>query len=447
MDPITVATRRFLRDLDRLWKRRPGQVARLVARSGDRTHVIKALRIAEYDMSNRRPLFLHEAPFDAVEPYFRGLCDRVTADYGLVREGAAGEGVSFAPLALPARSPALSLEAHAAAVLSAVSERLSAHLDGALVALTPKAISDSAEWRRALERFSRTTRAPSLRVAVHDPEDGPLSTALGPEGARFTFDMDELFDFAEQQTNRKSEGPAVPPSPTLPPEQRDELEQAGRKYPSQNTANALRTALLRGARAASKNDFKAAAVEYRRARDLCHDEGLAIEEAAAAFALAGAYLAAGARPMAQATYGQAALLAAEQKLWSMACQAKLGEAGVGWIEKDHARAARAYSEAAALADRGEIAPLAIEALRLEGLCHQARGAEAEAILAWRRAIDAGTQADEPARRASTFREVVETLANLLDKRGLRPQAAHLRGLLDGRDGSAPDRLMEPPVAR
>lgn len=444
MDPITVATRRFLRDLDRLWKRRPGQIARLVARPDDRTHVIKALRLAEYDPANRRPLFLHDAPFDAPEPYFSALCDRVAADYGLVREGAAGEGVSLAPLALPARSPAITPEVHAAAVLSAVSERLAAHLDGVLVALTPKGIADAAEWRRSIERLSRTPRAPSLRIAVHDPEDGPLSTSLGPEGARFTFDMDELFDFAEQQSGRKSEGPAVPPGPTLPPEVRAAMEQAGRRLPSENAASALRVAFLRGARAAAKNDFKSAAAEYRRARDLCHDEGLAVEEAASAFALAGAYLAAGARPMAQATYGQAALLAAEQKLWTIAAQAKLGEAGVGWMERDFGRAARAYSEAGALAERGEIAPLAIEAWRLEGLCHRERGAEAEAIEAWRRAVDAGTQADEPARRASTFPEVVEVLADLLEKRGLRPQAAHLRTLLAG---TAPGAGAGGPVVR
>lgn len=37
--------------------------------------------------------------------------------------------------------------------------------------------------------------------------------------------------------------------------------------------------------------------------------------------------------MAQATYRKAALLAAQEKLWSIACQAKLGEAGVGWMKR------------------------------------------------------------------------------------------------------------------
>lgn len=437
MDPITVATKRFLRDLDRLWKRYPGRIARLVAQAGARTHVIKALRLAEYEPSNRRPLFLHEAAFDAAEPYFAGLCDRVATDYELVRKGAAEEGVTLAPLEPPVRSPALSPEAHATAVLAAAAERLAAHLDGALVALIPKSTSDAGAWRKSMEQLSRTARPPSLRIAVLDPEDGPLSSVLGPEGARFSFDIDELFDFVEKQTNQRSEGPPVPPGPTLSPPQQAAFEQAtGRKLPKPETAAAIQALFLKGARAAAKNDSKATIEAYRRARDLCHNEGLAVEEAAAAFALGGAYLAAGTRPMAQATYGQAALLAAQEKQWSVACQAKLGEAGVGWMERDFGRAARAYAEAAALAERGEIAPLRIEALRMEGLCHQHRGAEAEAIQSWRKAIDAGTSADEPARHASTFREVVTDLANLLERRGLRPQAVHLRALLDAPDPQA-----------
>lgn len=431
MDPITVATRRFLRDLERLWKRHPERIARLIARVGDRTHIIKALRLAEYDPSNRRPLFLHDAAFDAAETYWAGLCERVSADYELVRKGAAEEGVTFAPLAPPARSPAISPEAHATAVLAAVAERLTSHLDGALIAMIPRSISDAGEWRTSIERLSRAARPQSLRIAALDPEEGPLASVLGPEGARFSFDIDELFDFAEQQSNRKSAGPPVPPGPTLSSDQSAAFEQAtGRRIPKPETGAAIQALFLNGARAAAKNDFKAASDVYRRARDLCHDEGLGVEEAAATFALGGAYLAAGARPMAQATYGQAALLAAQEKLWNVACQAKLGEAGVGWMERDFGRAARAYAEAAALAERGEIAPLRIEALRMEGLCHQHRGAEAEAIQAWRKAIDAGTAADEPARRASSFREVVTVLADLLDQRGLRPQAAHLRALLD-----------------
>ena len=100
------------------------------------------------------------------------------------------------------------------------------------------------------------------------------------------------------------------------------------------------------------------------------------------------------------------------------------------MQGELARAALAYAEAAALAERAESPPLHIEARRMEGLCHLRRGAEEEAILAFRKAIAAGTAAEAPARRASTWAEAVTTLADLLDQGGLRPQAAHLRALLE-----------------
>lgn len=431
MDPITVATRRFLRDLERHWKRRPASLARLLAQASDRKHVIKALRLGENDPANRRPLFLYEAEFNDTGTYFAGLCDSALTDYDLVRNGVLEEGVTLASLDMTSRDSAVSPEAHAAAMLGAVSERLASHLDGALVALVPQAVTDAAEWRKSIERLARAARHPSLRIAVFDPDEGSLAGVLGPHGARFSFNMEELFDFAEQQTNRTSAGPPAPASPTLSPAQRDAFERSsGRKMPKPETAAELQALFMKGARVAAKNDWKAAAGAYRRARDLCHDEGLGVEEAAAAFALGGAYLAAGARPMAQAIYSQAALLAAQEQLWSISCQAKLGEAGVGWMERDFSRAAHAYAEAAGLAERGAIVPLRIEALRMEGICHQQRGAETEAIQAWRRALDVGTAAEEPERRASTFPEVVTAFAGLLEQRGLRPQAAHLRSLLD-----------------
>lgn len=435
MDPITVATHAFLRQLERSWKIYPGRVARLIAHMRDRPHVIKALRLAEYDPANRRPLFLYEAAFTSDGLYFDGLCDRMLADYALLQKGAAEEGVALPSLAAPARAAELTPDARAAVVMAAVADRLAARLDGAVVALVPEAVIEPSAWCKAIERLAQRARPAGLRVAVLDPEDGPLSEVLGKEGARFAFDIDELFDFAEQQAKRPSDGPNGSQAPVLSPEQRDAYERAsGRKLAAPETAARLQSLYLKAARAAAKNEPLKAAQAYREARELCRAGGLLVEEAGAAFALAGAYLAAGSRSTARTTFGEAALLAAQAELWSVACQAKLGEAGVGWMEKDHTQAARAYAEAARLAERASAAPLEIEALRMEGLCHQQRGAEADAIGAWRRAIDAGGALDAPARRASTFREVVTSLAEVLDRRGLRPQAAHLRSLLDS-DGS------------
>lgn len=431
MDPITVAARRFLRDLERFWKRHPGRVARLVADSRDRGQVLKALRLAEYDPSNRRPLFVHEVAFDVRETYFDGLCEQVLADYALLRKGAAEEGVTLAALDVPRRPAALAPEAHAAAVLAAVTERLAGKLDGALVALLPKTVSSGGDWRSSVERLLREPRPPALRLAVLDPDNGPLAGVLGDEAARFSFDMDALLDFAEQQVNRSSQGPGGAAGPTLSPDQREEAERRlGRKLASPDAEARIRGLFLKGARAAAKNNPAAAAEAYSEAAQLCHKEGLFEEEAAASFATAGACFAAGARSAARSSYAHAAKVAGEREMWNVACQAKLGEAGVEWAERRFEEGARVYADAEVLAERAGIEPLRIEALRMEGLCHQHRGAEPDAIRAWRKAVDVGMGGEVPARQASTFRDVVTTLADLLDRRGLRPQAAHLRTLLD-----------------
>lgn len=430
MDPITVATKRFLKDLERFWKRAPQRIARLVAQAEDRKQIITALRIAEHSITNRRPLFLYEAPFDSAPLYFDKLVEEALGDYELVRRGAAEEGVTLAEMKIPTRSSTLSPEIHAHTVLMAISERLATKLDGAVLALVPKAVLNASAWRKSVERLAKEDRSPMLRIAIFDPDEGIVESVLGTEGARFQFDIDELFDYAQKQGNQKSAGPQIPPGPALSPAQQADFEEStGSKLAPPETMAELRSLFLEGARAAAKKDFQQAGQYYRRARDLSHEHGLAGQEVAAAFALGGASLAGGNRPLAQAMYGQAALLGAQSQLWTISCQAKLGEAGVGWMEKDYGRAGRAYAEAALLAERGSLVPLRIEALRMEGICHQQRGAEADAIVAFRKAIDSGTSADEPTRAASTFAEVVKTLATLLDARGLRPQADHLRTLL------------------
>lgn len=429
MDPITVAARRFLRDLTRFWKRHPERAARLVAGEGADKHVRDALRLAEYDVSSRRPVFMEDGPFEGAATYWQKVIDRVVREHALVREGAAKEGVLLPALDLPARAAEGTFEERAHAVFCAAAERLVPRLEGAVVALVPSSVAAEREWRTSIERLVRLPRPSSLRLVVLDTKGGALAGVLGDEAIELSVDLDELFDYLEQQAKRRSQGPATPEQPPLPPEVRAALEQSGRTIPRTETAVALHTLFLKGARAAAKKDFKGAAAEYRSARDLCHEEGFAAEEAGAAFTLAGAYLAAGVIPMAQATYGQAALLAAEQKIWPLACQAKLGEASAGWMDRDHGRAARAYSEAAALAERGEIPLLRVEALRMEGHSHRLRGAEADAIRAWRKAVDVGLSAEESVRRTNSFREAAESLAGLLDQRSLSSQAAELRALV------------------
>ena len=96
MDPIMKATKSFLVEMDALWKRGPGPALRMVAEADDRGAVIKALRLAELSRENKRPLFLHEAPFVEQSAYFAGLAEAKRFPDCCCSSGAAGLAAGLA---------------------------------------------------------------------------------------------------------------------------------------------------------------------------------------------------------------------------------------------------------------------------------------------------------------------------------------------------------------
>src|SRR5579884_2550784 len=99
MDPLTTAARSFIRETERVWAAppRPGaaRVLRMEAPPDDRGDLVKTLRWMEWSPQNRWPLFLYEAPFTTEAAWCDGLCEKLRADYDLVRKGAAEEGVAL----------------------------------------------------------------------------------------------------------------------------------------------------------------------------------------------------------------------------------------------------------------------------------------------------------------------------------------------------------------
>ena len=143
--------------------------------------------------------------------------------------------------------------------------------------------------------------------------------------------------------------------------------------------------------------------------------------------LGGACAAAQTPELAIESYIKAAGLAEQAEAWALACQAWFGAAGAYLLRDNHGLAAVAYREAERAARCAEIAPLRIEALRMAGACLLRAGDESDAMRAWREAVDLG--ADDlapslapPELLPSTFSEVAESLAALLERRGLQPQA-------------------------
>ena len=167
-----------------------------------------------------------------------------------------------------------------------------------------------------------------------------------------------------------------------------------------------------------------------------------LEEAAVLIALGGACLAAGEVGLAGDAYRRASELAEGIEAWQVACHAWLGAAGAHLTAKRYEAAALAYGGAAGAAERGGIAVLGVEALRMKGTCHLLHGAQPEAMRSWLQAVDVGSGIAPAERPASTFPKVAEDLATMLERRGLRAQAAHVRSLVVAEPAPAPD----PPLA-
>ena len=432
MDPATIAARAFIDDAERVWRAGKSRVLRATAPEADRGALVKVLRRMEWSPGNRRPLFLYDAPFGDPDAWCEGLGASLRRDYEAVREGARAEGVTLAELAAPVPSRRAAEQATTDA--RAIATRLKGYLDGATVALVPSEVESREAWRAVASAWARGELPPELRVIVWDPPDGPLAEIIpDAAAARFALDRDALLAHLAR-LDEPSAGPALPPRrPTLTATQRAEYERTlGRKIPSEDAARSLRRHLLEGAQKVSRQDWTGAAADYRAARSLCAADGLDAEEAGVLLALAGVSASVGDREQALEAYGQAARISVAHARWTVATQAWLGAAALFLALGDAARAAETYEAAADTAGRAQSAVLRIDALRLAGTCHAARGDDAGAIRCWGAAVETGTGTTGAERGVSTFTQAAEALAHALTRQGLVAQATHVRALASAR---------------
>jgi hypothetical protein len=362
MDPIMRAARSFLDALEERWAVSPARALPLVADASERGDVAQALRLGERAPENRRPLFLHEAPFTDASAYFDGLTDAITRDYEAVRAGVAEEGVTLpaftmSPILLgPLERAALAMER--AAALSGV------HFDGVTVALLPEQVADGAAWRESVRALDGIARSPRVRLAIHTPPGGPLEGALGEDGARFHVDASELLGFLAEQDGGASEGPATGAEPAPP------------RGAAVETGRALRRLMLEAAAKMAAEEPAAAAELYEEARALCATGRLRMEEIAALMGLGGARVAAQLPDLAVESYSRAAGLATGAKAWGVAALAWVGAGGACMLRGTHGPAARAYRAAGNAARLGGIGELEAEIARMAAACGAAPEAPA-----------------------------------------------------------------------
>lgn len=433
MDPVTRAAQRFLAEAEAFFRAGKGPILPIFADIPERTSVMKALRLAELDPENRRPLFLYDVPFIEESTYSTALCQGIEQDYEQIRRGAEEEGVTLPPFAPKERTLSEDHSPLERAVLAIerVALLLGERFDGVFVAFIPERIDDALGFKNSVATLAATRFSARVRLALLSTPEGPLRDVLGEEGAHFYVDQEELFAYLSQLGTRGSAGPAEAPKPALPEESRRAYEEAtGRRLPTAVAAERLRALLLQAANESRRGQHVVAAARFRDARALCQSESLALEEAMVLLALAGTCLAAGSAELAIDAYEKAAEIAEGVDENEVACQAWLGVGGAHMTDNHLELAVAAYRMSAAAAARAQMTVLQIEALRMAGTCALIQGSKQEAAINFQMAVNAGDSLDPATRRQSSFAEAATALIDVLRRLGLSQQARHVHSLLD-----------------
>src|SRR5690606_29886175 len=124
--------------------------------------------------------FRFDEPFQDVNQYGAALLDGLVAQYAVVREELAEEGI-----AAEWEPDAVTPETHSLSAFIAAAASLQRHyadeMEQLALVLTPGTVADAVQWQRWLIAAARTAPAPVRLVVVDDP-DAPLLEGLADEG-------------------------------------------------------------------------------------------------------------------------------------------------------------------------------------------------------------------------------------------------------------------------
>ena len=366
MDPITIAAKRFTVEFEAFWSAPPGHgvkgppALRLLVTRADRTEMLKALRLMEWQPRNRRPFVLVEAAFTSEAAFALATACTLERDYEQLRNGLAKDGLTIPALASAERPVSI---ARLAAQLAVAAAGVRQVLDGLVIALCPASVAEGAPYPTFALRLASASNGSSLRVCVLD--DPRLRKKL-PGQASFAVDPDALHAFLKELKPARSKGPGAAAPRLSPPRKAALEEKLKRRIPSQATGDELRTLLLDAGKAMRDGQLRTAVRKLRAARMLCHLSGLTVEEAATSLALGSAALAAQDKRAAIAAYRTAKQIAVAGALPAIAAQAELGIAGTHWSTHHYRDARASYAEVMRLA--GSIPALQREAMRMQAEC-------------------------------------------------------------------------------
>ncbi len=412
MDPLSLEAQRFTAELALGWREIQSHgpsALRLEVLASDRKEMVKALRLAEWDPDNRRPLIRTEAPFDTAESFLSALAQVIERSYEELAMGLQSDGMEIPPLDAP-KQPITTGEI--ASLLRRAAEGVQWILEGLDVALIPTHVDDPEGYASLVGGLSRISDGSRLRIMVLD--DPALPETIRAR-SRFVLDSESVRRYAQNLADAKGRAPGSP-KPWFSPKQKLALERdLGYRLPSEATGESLRILLFEAGEAMRKGQPGEAARRFRRAAMLCNLSGLEREGVAVGIALGTATFASGETPGAVAAYQKAKQEAVGLELPLLAAQAELGVAAVRFASRDYASAHVSYGEVARLAEQA--APLRLEALRMQAECLREGGHAQGAIDGYGGVLAAAEGLSPSLRRSTCVDEAGRTLVSLLLAQG------------------------------
>jgi hypothetical protein len=368
MDPMTLASKQFLTELESFWNPPATvplpagpRVLRLVVSPSERGDLLKALRWLEWSADNRHPIVLFEDAFENATRWLRGLVAKTANDCEAVRKGLTEDRIPMAPL--PAKPAEATIDAATARhYLDSVAEHMAGGvLDGLLVVLAPRRVTNLRAYRGTLAKIVALPIGAALRLVVVDVPEADLA-ALLPSAARFEVDRAELFAFLRLMGTKPSKGPPMPKRASASPATPEP------HHPSERTAEPLRVLLLDAGQALAEGKPKLAIQHLCTAEALARKHGLRAQECAIGIGLGGAQLAATDERAALTTYQHVMQRALAARLSPLAAQAMLGIAAVHFGRGRYAAARAAYEILACMTT--DMPVLAQEAERMQKQCRE-----------------------------------------------------------------------------
>jgi tetratricopeptide (TPR) repeat protein len=440
MDPITKMSQEFMRIWHRFRQSAKVRLFRIDTDPSMHQDLWRLFRAIEMAPDNRSPYLMFNSPFVNRTDFYRAAIEKLMADYALLREGLAKDGVHISELNPPPEPEGEPEEKFALAVL-AMWENVKAQFEYLMIIFLPERIEATAEWPGTIEQLLLLFSSSQVRLAVADTPAAMLAdlcdrlnkkTLAGRFFISSSALQEYLFKIAaggwgalSGNQPPKSQGAArqaaTASAGTVTNGLAETVGSAAKILPPEEAAR-LRTCMAKAAVASAERKTEDAVATLREARMICNRNGLTVHEAILLMAIANTFLAGERKDEALAHYEESIVTATRAPAPVVVMQARIGLASTLFHGQSYDRAAEAYEQAARDAVAAESEVMGIEALRMAGTSHNIQGRINDAIRCWNQALGVGGNISLAEINTSTISQVGREFVDLCQRHGLTGQA-------------------------